>query len=248
MPAIQAGDFVVLNHEVAASITPAFEHQSRESPNRNLTATNNLEDAPAPIISGGFLPGNGPSASLLAAFPPALVIQGSAGEFRPWVDQLLRLLLAETSTEHPGTGDVVNRLLGILFVKTIQHALDSSYPGSEKFLRDCRDDDVGIALCRLHERPDFPWTVASLAEEANLTRSTFAARFLLAVGKPPLQYLRDVRMHRASLLLRERRHSLKQIAAMAGYRTPSAFSAAFRRSTGRSPGEFRWSPESSSSG
>jgi AraC-like DNA-binding protein len=247
LPSLRQGDFVMLNHEIAGSIAPGIENQSRESPVQKRSATNKSDAPLAPIISGGFVARNGPSASLLAAFPPVLVIQGSAGEFRPWIDRLLQLLLAEASPEHPGTGDVVNRLLGVLFVKTVQHALDSSYPGSEKFLRDCRDDDVGVALCRLHERPDFPWTVASLAEEAHLTRSTFAARFLLAVGKPPLQYLRDVRMQRASLLLRERRHSLKQIAALAGYRTPSAFSAAFRRSTGKSPGEFRWSFESSSS-
>jgi len=226
LPSLKPGDFAMLNHEAAESIAKSGAH----------------------FVSGGFVPQDGSSASLLAAFPHVLVIPGSDGQFKPWVDDLLRLLLAETSPGRPGTGDVVNRLLGILFVKTVQHALDASYPGSGKLLRECRDAEVGVALCRLHERPDFPWTVARLAQEASLTRSTFAARFLLAVGKPPLQYVRDVRMQRASLLLREGRYPLKQIAVMTGYRTTSAFSAAFRRSTGKSPGEYRGASESSSNG
>ena len=226
MPPLKPGDFLVLNPETAGSIA----------------------DNRAQVISGGFVPQNGSSASLLTAFPQVLVIPGSDGQFKSWVDHLLRLLLAETSPGRPGRGDVVNRLLGVLFVKTVQHALDASYPGSGKLLKECRDAEIGVALYRLHERPDFPWTVAKLAQEASLTRSTFAARFLLAVGKPPLQYLRDVRMQRASLLLREGRYPLKQIAIMAGYHTTSAFSAAFRRSTGKSPGEYRGASESSSSG
>ncbi len=193
----------------------------------------------AQIISGGFVALDSGSASFLAAFPPVFVVPSKEGQFVDWVDHLLGLLLAESAIEGPIASDVVNRLLGLLFIMVMRYALEACQPGSESLFNASADPEVGVALVRIHQRLANPWTVAGLAREVGLCRSTFAARFLLAVGKPPLQYLRDVRMQRASVLLRERVLSLKQIAVKTGYQTPSAFSAAFRRWTGKSPGEYR---------
>jgi hypothetical protein len=56
-------------------------------------------------------------------------------------------------------------------------------------LRGLADERVAVAIRRLHERPTKPWTVAQLAKEARLSRSTFFERFSHAVGVAPMEYL-----------------------------------------------------------
>ncbi len=241
---LHAGDLAITKDGAARALFGgmgelANDDQSRD---RHVLYARPVIDSPATmaqIISGGFVALDSGSESFLAAFPPVFVVPGKGGQFVDWVDHLLGLLLAESAIEGPIASDVVNRLLGILFIKVMRYALEACQRGSESLFNASADPEVGVALVRIHQRLANPWTVAGLAREVGLCRSTFAARFLLAVGKPPLQYLRDVRMQRASVLLRERMLSLKEIAAKTGYRTPSAFSAAFRRWTGKSPGEYR---------
>jgi AraC family transcriptional regulator, alkane utilization regulator len=52
-----------------------------------------------------------------------------------------------------------------------------------------RDAHVGRALARLHAEPRKNWTVEDLAQEAALSRSALADRFVSLVGEPPMQYL-----------------------------------------------------------
>jgi len=240
--ALRAGDLAIAKDSAASAGRALFDQIEKPVPGDDSQKRSDFHAVPAEgaqIISGGFVALDSGSASLLAAFPPVFVVPGNQGRFVGWVDQLLGLLLDESTVDRPITSDVVNRLLGIFFIKVMQYALQACQPGLESLFNASADPDVGVALLRIHQRLDHPWTVAGLAKEVGLCRSTFAAHFLLAVGKPPLQYLRDVRMQRASVLLRERALSLKEIAAKTGYRTPSAFSAAFRRWTGKSPGEYR---------
>jgi AraC-like DNA-binding protein len=72
-----------------------------------------------------------------------------------------------------------------------------------------------------------------------MSRSVFAGRFSSLVGQPPMQYLAMWRMHMAAQYLREGRGSLAQIGAAIGYDSESAFSRAFKRQFGVSPGGWR---------
>jgi AraC-like DNA-binding protein len=237
--ALRAGDFVIAKEGAAGTLFDQSEELIGTDDSQMVLDQTACSAIESQIISGGFVPLDGGAASFLAAFPPVFVVQGNGGRFVGWVDKLLELLLDESPVDHPVASDVVNRLLGVLFIKVVRYALEQCQPGAQDLFNASVDPDVGVVLARIHERPGHPWTVAGLAREAGLCRSTFAARFQLAVGKPPLHYLRDVRMQRSAVLLRERAHSLKEIALMCGYCTTSAFSAAFRRWAGKSPGEYR---------
>jgi transcriptional regulator GlxA family with amidase domain len=91
----------------------------------------------------------------------------------------------------------------------------------------------------MHERLESPWTVASLARRAGLSRAAFARRFSAQVGLAPMEYLLGVRMVRAMALLQDGEHALAAIAARTGYGSEAAFSSAFKRFTGLSPGTYR---------
>jgi AraC-like DNA-binding protein len=81
--------------------------------------------------------------------------------------------------------------------------------------------------------------VESLASAAGMSRTAFAVRFKQLVGLPPLDYLSGWRMTVARNALRKGDESMVDIAERIGYQSDTAFSAAFKRATGTSPGRFR---------
>ena len=88
------------------------------------------------------------------------------------------------------------------------------------------------------ERPTHDWSVAELAKEAALSRSTFFERFGRTVGVAPMEYLLAWRMALAKDLLRRNAGGVAEIAERVGYRSASTFSAAFSRHVGRSPTQY----------
>jgi AraC-like DNA-binding protein len=81
--------------------------------------------------------------------------------------------------------------------------------------------------------------VASLAREAAMSRSAFAARFTDLVGEPVMQYVTRWRMQVALDWLRTDDVPVAALAARLGYDSEAAFSRAFKRTIGLSPGAAR---------
>jgi AraC-like DNA-binding protein len=90
----------------------------------------------------------------------------------------------------------------------------------------------------MHERPTHAWTVAELAKEAALSRSTFFERFSRAVGATPMDYLLRWRMALAKNLLRRNESRMAEIAERVGYSSASTFSVAFTRHVGQPPTQY----------
>lgn len=72
-----------------------------------------------------------------------------------------------------------------------------------------------------------------------MSRSAFALRFKELLGQTPLEYLTDWRMQKAIQLLPQRDKKLIDIAQRVGYESDAAFSKAFKRIVGLTPGEYR---------
>jgi AraC family transcriptional regulator len=78
-----------------------------------------------------------------------------------------------------------------------------------------------------------------LASVLKLSRYHFCTAFKQATGQTPYEWLTLERMRRARELLADPALSITQVAYAVGYKTPSAFSAAFRRTTGMTPSQVR---------
>jgi AraC-like DNA-binding protein len=72
-----------------------------------------------------------------------------------------------------------------------------------------------------------------------MSRTAFAQRFRERVGSAPLEYLHAWRMSIAKAALLASEEPLVHIAERVGYLSDTAFSIAFKRSTGLSPGRYR---------
>ncbi|WP_025882344.1 helix-turn-helix domain-containing protein, partial [Segatella baroniae] len=57
-------------------------------------------------------------------------------------------------------------------------------------------------------------------------------------GMSPVEYIRNIRMRKASLLLREGKYSISEVMFMVGFSNPGYFSKCFQRAYGMTPTEF----------
>jgi AraC family transcriptional regulator len=82
-------------------------------------------------------------------------------------------------------------------------------------------------------------TLEDLAGLLHLSRFHFCTVFRLTTGKRPHEWLAIQRIERACALLQDRSLRIIDIGLAVGYRTPSAFAAAFRRVVGDTPSNYR---------
>ena len=136
----------------------------------------------------------------------------------------------------------MTRLADILVIQTIRAWIEKDPAAQTGWLGALRDPQIGRALALLHRDPARAWTVASLASEAAMSRSAFAARFTELLREPAMQYVTRWRMHLALERLKESDAPLADLAERLGYQSEAAFSRAFKRVVGISPGAARVIP------
>lgn len=174
---------------------------------------------------------------LVQMLPPVLTVQATRSLRADWMHSTLALMAQEAREMRPGGEAVVTRLADILVIQAIRLWLDQAPAARTGWLGALQDRQIGRAIAAIHRDPAHPWTVASLAAVAAVSRSAFAARFTERVGMPALQYVTQWRMHLALGWMQARQgESLAQLAGRAGYQSEAAFSRAFKRVNGVSPG------------
>lgn len=179
------------------------------------------------VLLGGVVEFETAQIDLLRSLLPRLVhVRGSRR-----LGMLVELVREEAIGELPGRELILQKLVEILLVEAFRKAPSSG------LLRGLADPELSAALQCMHQQPAHGWTLAELAGRAHLSRSAFCLSFQRTVGLPPREYLVQWRMTLAKDLL-ARRVALKTVAETVGYGSASAFSTAFRRQFGHSPGSY----------
>lgn len=171
---------------------------------------------------------------LLGALPPVVVVPDDhdCAALRDYLD-------AQLDAGRPGRQIVLDRLLDWLLVCMVRDWFDQPDAEAPGWYRALSDDTVGPVLRAMHDYPGRSWTLASLAGQAGVSRSTLAKRFTALVGEPPLTYLTDWRMTLAADMLAESTATVAAVAHQLGYADAFGFSAAFKRVHGMSPSGHR---------
>src|SRR5262245_15849953 len=179
-----------------------------------------------------------PANPLLASMPRVLHTRGLAAG-TSWIASFYHSVVEEANRKRPGGEAVLERMSEMLFVEIVRRYADTLPPEQTGWLAAMRDPAIGRALALIHEKPALPWTLEQLGREVAVSRSTLHERFVHFIGQPPMQYLADWRMQLASHRLRDTDATVNDIAAQVGYENEAAFSRAFRRAVGESPGAWR---------
>jgi AraC-like DNA-binding protein len=188
------------------------------------------EDA---LLVGNYASIGEVGARMLAALPSWLMLRGDQ-----WDSPLVGLLHDNLQRDAPGQASLLDRLLDALVVAAVQHWAAST-DDLPVWLRAGDDRAVGAAVALIHDRPEVPWTLDSLARQVGLSRAGFSRRFAAAVGESPIAYLSAWRLALAADLLAGTDDTVASISRAVGYSSPFTFSDAFKRSYGVRPVDHR---------
>ncbi len=174
------------------------------------------------------------SGRLLDALPPLITLTSDV-----WQCPLTPLLLEEVVRDEPGQEVVLDRLLDLLVIAALRAWFSRPDAAAPAWYRALADPVVGRVLRLVQDDPAHPWTVASLAAKAGVSRAALARRFTDLVGEPPMSYLTGWRLALAADRLRTSGDTIAAIARQVGYGSAFALSSAFKRVYGISPQEHR---------
>ncbi len=235
---LQSSDFVLIPSAyrfTVSSLEPPVSEDGDASPVALLNGEFRLgveNEPPDVLMLVGHCAFGSPDAALLVSLLPQLV--HVRGERR--LATLVQLVGEESRGQRPARDVILARLLEVLFIEALRSTAGTA--ASPGLLRGLADTRLAVAIRRMHESPSQPWTVAQLAKEAALSRSTFFERFRRAVGVAPMEYLLAWRMALAKNLLRRKEVGVAEVAERVGYSSASTFSVAFARHVGLPPTQY----------
>src|SRR5262245_10714294 len=240
---VLSGDLVILPHGGGHAIADS----ARTSPQSldefiRLSRKNSFDQmrqASTRLICGKFLFENNTLNPLLPLLPTVIHIRGEGGKTDEWLESTLKLLAYEARMPRAGSKEIISRLTGVIFMHVMRSWLEQQPEARGGWFQALRDPQIAAALAAIHRDPSRPWSVATLAVEAGMSRSSFAARFTSLLGVPPLTYLNDWRLHLAAGLLKRGHLAVSQIAERTGYASETSFSKAFKRRFALAPGQYR---------
>jgi AraC-like DNA-binding protein len=181
----------------------------------------------------------------MRAFPPVFVVRVPDGPAARWVASSINYALAVTTEALPAPPSST-RLPELLLTEVLRIHLETAPMAEHGWIAALHDRVLARAMAALHAEPERKWTVTELATVAMVSRSALDHRFREILGLSPIRYLTDWRMHLAGDLLRTTDLSVAAVSRRIGYESEEAFSRAFRRSAGTSPGAWRSAQQSTS--
>lgn len=102
-----------------------------------------------------------------------------------------------------------------------------------------RHKDLERAMQMIRDRACEGIDVGDVLETLGISRKTFERRFVDAIGHPPGEELRRIRLARAEQLLATTDLTVTRIGCMVGFPRPSMFARFFKTRSGQTPREFR---------
>jgi AraC-like DNA-binding protein len=243
---LEAGDLILLPHGGAYALVDqpdtaarAFDTMPREYVGREVfILREGGQGERCAIICTGVEFEESVVHPLLELMPDVLHVRGGAMDDVSLI-VMLDAMAAESISPRVGSATVMARLADIVIARLIRAWVERSSEDTCGWLAAVRDPQIGRALALIHRQPEQPWSVASLASAATLSRTLFSERFTSLVGMSPARYVARWRMHLAGIWLGDERLNVGEVATRLGYESEASFSRAFKKFTGVPPGSLR---------
>lgn len=203
--------------------TPSF-WICRADTTHTLTATS--EQSLADVVSANVYL-DGPVAPMfLAEFAqPRLVALDAADALLTCV---LALVRSEFAALRCGQPALLDHAANMLFIGLLRQLVAQPQTHSGLFTG-LSDPRIAAALVAMHEAPEHPWTLETLAHHAGMSRTAFAVGFKSSLSRSPGKYLTSLRLDIARREVKAGA-GLKAAARASGYGNVSALSRALKQS------------------
>lgn len=139
----------------------------------------------------------------------------------------------------PGFSTLAKQLGSFVVCSLLNHYLTASKEPQIGWLRGLQDPAIAKALTAIHQQPEQPWSLVTLAKQAGQSRASFAKHFLATVGITPIEYLNRWRSHCAAEILATTSLSVAQIAEQVGFNSDRVFRTHFYKEYGQSPSHWK---------
>lgn len=219
---LHCGDLVIFPRELAHSMVPN-DAQAGEPAWFDYSVRQGMEGTG--LLCGEMRFQHKGSRYILDALPPAFVIRYDAAN--TWLRSLLEMIVTENMRVGPASRALLDKLSELLFTYALRQYL-TDHPDKAGLLAIYGHPRLAQALNAIHLRPDYEWTLESMAKEAALSRTTFIDTFKVVSGWTPGQYLTWWRMQLAWSMLRNG-DSIAEVASSIGYKSEAAFSRIFQK-------------------
>jgi AraC-like DNA-binding protein len=236
---LQKGDFVLVPSTPAFTLSshPDVECEPREPMDTPVRHGEQEGEADFESLGGSFRIEQINAPVLLSLLPRVIHIRALEGRVGK-LNGIIELIMDECGREEPGKQMILQRMLEVLLIEALRWQGIAHDDVRAGLLNGMHDPGLARVLRAMHADVRANWTVAGLATVAGLSRSAFAARFGEVLGCGPIEYLARWRMALAKDALIRGAKTLDRIADEIGYKSASAFSTAFRKRLGCSPGKF----------
>jgi AraC-like DNA-binding protein len=175
----------------------------------------------------------------LSGLPPVFKVSIRNDASGRWLENSIRFSVNEADASRAGGEAVLAKLSEVLFIETLRAYIAHLPAEQTGWLAGARDSEVGKTLALMHRNPAHPWTIASLAKEAGVSRSVLAERFRHYLNETPMGYLTRWRLQLGAQMLASTSYSVAQIASEVGYESEAAFNRAFKREFAVPPARYR---------
>ncbi len=134
------------------------------------------------------------------------------------------------------------KILGPLFLKELLFRIVSGENG--EILREIAFNNRGFyqvsrIINNVHKEYATPFEIQDLARTAGMSTTAFHAIFKDMTGTTPLQYIKNIRLHRAKEMIQHEGEKANVAAMRVGYESSSQFSREYKRTFGTSPAKDR---------
>jgi len=147
----------------------------------------------------------------------------------------LEKLLYEVKNSNKDYEVVCQNILEILIVKLLR---DRKFKLTKT---ETKDINKSVALVKYYINQNFRdhLTLAGLAEIGHINKYYLAHRFKSDIGISPIEYLQQIRVQEAKMLLETTDRSIAMIGELIGFSSLSFFSQSFKRVTNQTPSSYR---------
>lgn len=190
------------------------------------------------VLCGRFVYAPGPADLIMRSLPDVLHLSLEDDGAMEGLRGVVSLLRREVTQPRPGGLALATALTRAMFVMVLRAygQGDSARMSLLALLGDLR---LSRAVTAMLQDPGRDWTVSLLAEQAAMSRATFARQFARKCDKSPIELLTVLRMQVACEWLRQGQLAMGDVAERVGYQSESAFGKAFLEYMGATPATFR---------